>query len=85
MPGINPVTYPADLAAAAFDLGTNTATAPAVSAEPPLACYVTASCGTGGAQPVTSKKSAKCKKRKRRHHASASKHRRCKKKRHKHH
>ena len=85
MPGINPVTYPADLAAAAFDLGTNTASAPAVTAEPPLACYVTASCGAGGPQPATtSKKSAKCKKRKRGHHAKASKRKRCKKKRHKH-
>ena len=44
MPGINPTTYPADLASAATDLATNTATAPAVKAEPPLACYVTASC-----------------------------------------
>jgi pimeloyl-ACP methyl ester carboxylesterase len=44
MPGINPATYPTDLAAAALDLATNTATAPAVQAEPPLACYVTASC-----------------------------------------
>jgi pimeloyl-ACP methyl ester carboxylesterase len=48
MPGINPVTYPTDLAAAALDLATNTTTAPAVQAEPPLACYVTASC-----QPAT--------------------------------
>jgi hypothetical protein len=82
MPGINPVTYPADLAAAAFDLGTNTATAPAVPAEPPLACYVTASCGAGGAQPAKAK--ARCKKHKKRHHhAQSSKRKRCKKKRHK--
>jgi pimeloyl-ACP methyl ester carboxylesterase len=47
-PGINPVTYPADLAAAAVDLATNTATAPTVPAEPPLRCYVTASCPTSG-------------------------------------
>jgi hypothetical protein len=44
MPGINPITYPADLASAAADLAFNTATAPQVTAEPPLACYVTASC-----------------------------------------
>jgi hypothetical protein len=80
MPGINPVTYPADLASAALDLATNIAAAPAVRAEPPLACYVTASCGAGGAAPATasSPKSAKCKKRKRGHRATASK-RRCKK------
>jgi len=84
MPGINPVTYPTDLASAALDLATNTATAPAVKSEPPLACYVTASCPAGGAQPATAtSKSAKCKKRKRGHHAQASKRKRCKK-RHKH-
>jgi hypothetical protein len=83
MPGINPLTYPQDLAAAAFDLGFNTATAPAVDAEPPLACYVTASCGAGGAQPATTTTNAKCKKKKRKHRAAASKHKRCKKKRHK--
>jgi pimeloyl-ACP methyl ester carboxylesterase len=82
MPGINPVTYPTDLAAAALDLATNTATAPAVQAEPPLACYVTASCGTGAAAPATARskaKSLKCKKSKRRHHAVTSKRKRCKK------
>jgi pimeloyl-ACP methyl ester carboxylesterase len=75
MPGINPVTYPTDLAAAALDLATNTATAPTVQAEPPLACYVTASCGAGAAAPATAtskSKSRKCKK----HKASQ---RRCKK------
>jgi hypothetical protein len=44
MPGINPLTYPTDLASAAADLALNTATAPQITAEPPLACYVTASC-----------------------------------------
>jgi Putative serine esterase (DUF676) len=44
MPGINPLTYPTDLASAAADLALNTATAPQINAEPPLACYVTASC-----------------------------------------
>ena len=64
MPGINPATYPQDLAAAAFDLGANSATAPQVPAEPPLACYVTASCPAGGvesaATPGATRK--KCKK-----------------------
>src|SRR5207342_2319818 len=52
MPGINPATYPTDLAAATLDLATNTAAAPAVDAEPPLACYVTSSCGAGAAEPA---------------------------------
>jgi hypothetical protein len=87
MPGINPTTYLTDLASAVADLLANTAAAPAIESEPPLACYVTASCVTG-AQPATSKKT-KCKKRKRkhRHHAQSSKHKRkhCKKKkRHRH-
>jgi pimeloyl-ACP methyl ester carboxylesterase len=79
MPGINPVTYPTDLAAAALDLATNTASAPAVRSEPPLACYVTASCGTGGAASATAKsKATRCKKRKR-HRATSSQGKRCKK------
>ena len=86
MPGINPVTYPTDLASAALDLATNTATAPAIEAEPPLACYVTADCSAGAVKPAAAtSKPVKCKKRKRRHHASAGKQRRCKKKGHKHH
>ena len=88
MPGINPVTYPADLASAAADLAFNTATAPQISAEPPLACYVTASCPAGGAAPATAKsaKSAKCKrKRKKGHRAAASKRRSCKKHKKRHH
>ena len=44
MPGINPATYATDLASAGADLAFNTATAPQIQAEPPLACYVTASC-----------------------------------------
>ena len=44
MPGINPMTYPADLASSAADLAANTAAAKQINAEPPLACYVTASC-----------------------------------------
>ena len=88
MPGINPATYPADLASAAADLAFNTATAPQISAEPPLACYVTASCPVGGTAPATSKsaKSAKCKrKRKKSHRAGASKRRSCKKHKKRHH
>jgi hypothetical protein len=83
MPGINPVTYPADLASAAADLATNTATAPSVKSEPRLACYVTASCGAGGTQPATATKAARKCKHKRGHRAAATKKRHCRK-RHKH-
>jgi hypothetical protein len=41
-PGINPVTFPADGSAAAADFESYNAAE--VSAEPPLACYTTASC-----------------------------------------
>lgn len=44
MPGINVLTLPTDLAASGAALGTNIATYPHVPAEPPLRCYVTASC-----------------------------------------
>jgi Lipase (class 2) len=88
MPGINPVTYPTDLANATADLLANTAAAPAITSEPPLACYVTASCN----QTPAAATKVKCKKRKRKrhHHAKSSKHKKkhkpCKrkKKRHKH-
>jgi hypothetical protein len=79
MPGINPATYLTDLASAALDLATNTATAPAVKAEPPLACYVTASCPAGAVEPATATSSATKCKRKRGRHASSSKRGRCKK------
>ena len=83
MPGINPVTYPTDLAQSAADLAANTASAPTVSAEPPLRCYVTASCGRARAA-VESR--AKCRKRKHRKpkglaDGAKTKHRKCKKKR----
>jgi pimeloyl-ACP methyl ester carboxylesterase len=69
MPGINPATYLTDLTAAALDLARNTATAPAVRSEPPLACYVTGSCPAGGSQPATAKSMPKkCKKGKHRKH-----------------
>lgn len=98
MPGINPVTYPADLTSAAADLAFNTATAPAVKSEPPLACYVTVGCSAGPAAaaepaaatapagataPARAKSTPRKCKRKNRHRAVASK-RRCAKHRHKH-
>jgi len=44
MPGINKVTYAADALGAAAGFAANTASAPQVTAEPPLRCYVTATC-----------------------------------------
>jgi pimeloyl-ACP methyl ester carboxylesterase len=80
MPGINPATYPTDLASAAADLAVNTATAPQVTSEPPLACYVTASCPQGGVASATASATSRRRcKRKRGHRATASKRRHCKK------
>jgi triacylglycerol esterase/lipase EstA (alpha/beta hydrolase family) len=77
MPGINKATYPFDLASATLGFAQNEAAAPQVDSEPPLKCYVTASCGQIG----VAARVAKCKKkRKRGHRAVASKRRHCKKK-----
>jgi pimeloyl-ACP methyl ester carboxylesterase len=78
MPGVNPATALVDFANTDADLGENIARGPNVSAEPPLACYVTGSCPASG---VAAVRSAKCKKRKHRrgHSAVASKRRHCKK------
>ena len=85
MPGINPATYVTDLAAAALDLATNTAAAPAVRSEPPLACYTLSDCSASGVAPATGASPSKCKKKKRRHRShSAKKRRSCKKKHRKH-
>jgi triacylglycerol esterase/lipase EstA (alpha/beta hydrolase family) len=46
MPGINKLTYPVDLAKSLLGFAQNTASAPQVHSEPPLRCYVTASCGS---------------------------------------
>jgi len=86
MPGINPLTYLSDLAGSLAGFAANTASAPQVRAEPPLRCYVTASCGDDpatvpaptGAAPK-SKVKAKCK-RKRGRKAEAAKRHSCKKK-----
>jgi hypothetical protein len=43
-PGIDPATGPASAALAAVALETNENTYPQITGEPPLACYVTASC-----------------------------------------
>jgi pimeloyl-ACP methyl ester carboxylesterase len=71
MPGIDTTTYLTDLVGAAIDLATNTARAPAVKAEPPLACYVTASCPSGGTEPASGNSGRmpkKCRKGKHRKH-----------------
>jgi pimeloyl-ACP methyl ester carboxylesterase len=44
MPGVNPLTFATDEAASVADVGATVATYPHVAAEPPLRCYVTASC-----------------------------------------
>jgi hypothetical protein len=67
MPGVNPSTVATDIASAAAVLSTTLATYPYVSAEPPLACYVTASClAQGGVEPATA--SSEPTKAKRKHH-----------------
>jgi hypothetical protein len=82
MPGINKATYLTDLASASLAFAQNVASAPQVDAEPPLKCYVTASCPPAGAvAAATRTKRARCKKRKRRGHAAEARKRGCKKKR----
>lgn len=49
MPGVNPLTFATDFAQMSVLIATTLATYPHVSAEPPLACYVTASCPGGSA------------------------------------
>jgi pimeloyl-ACP methyl ester carboxylesterase len=73
MPGVNPITFAADSASAAADLAATTATYPHVASEPPLACYVTASCPGQAAAPPSSAPSVAVAK-------SGKKHRRCKRK-----
>jgi hypothetical protein len=47
MPGVNPLTFPADSMRALVDV--ETSSGDTVTHEPPLACYVTASCPAAGA------------------------------------
>jgi hypothetical protein len=49
MPGIDPSTFAADYAHTLASVATTVATAPHTTSEPPLACYVTATCPTGRA------------------------------------
>ena len=82
MPGINKTTYPADVASAAIGFAENEADAPSTTSEPPLKCYVTASCSQP--QAAVKGKARKCKKGKRHRAAEAGKHRRCKHKKKRH-
>jgi hypothetical protein len=83
MPGINKTTYPADAASAAAGFAQNEADAPQTNSEPPLKCYVTASCLQNQAAVAVKGKARKCKKHKRHRAAEAGKRRHCKhKKRH---
>jgi triacylglycerol esterase/lipase EstA (alpha/beta hydrolase family) len=47
MPGVNPATFAIDELNSLAGIGTTVATYPHVPSEPPLACYVTASCPQG--------------------------------------
>jgi hypothetical protein len=47
MPGVNPAAFPADYAATLASVAQTLASAPRINAEPPLACYTTASCPRG--------------------------------------
>jgi triacylglycerol esterase/lipase EstA (alpha/beta hydrolase family) len=49
MPGIDPSTFSADYAQTLASVATTVATSPRTKSEPPLACYVTATCPTGRA------------------------------------
>jgi triacylglycerol esterase/lipase EstA (alpha/beta hydrolase family) len=83
MPGINKTTYPTDVLTAAIGFGQNEAGAPQVDSEPPLKCYVTASCTQS--RLAVKGKARKCKKHKRKHRsAEASKRRHCKHKKKRH-
>jgi pimeloyl-ACP methyl ester carboxylesterase len=82
MPGINKTTYPADVASAAIGFAENEADAPSTTTEPPLKCYVTASCLESRA--AVEGKARKCKKQKRHRAAEAGKRRHCKHKKKRH-
>jgi hypothetical protein len=56
MPGVNPSTFVTDFAQMNAVVATTLATYPHVPAEPPLACYVTASCPAARTPPHTAPK-----------------------------
>ena len=85
MPGVDPASVTTNAAQFAAEVATAIAGAQQVSAEPPLRCYVTATCpppnSVAGTQASTKGRTkAKCKRKRKRHHrAEASKRRHCKK------
>jgi hypothetical protein len=68
MPGVNPLTVVPDFAAFSTAVATTLATYPHVPAEPPLACYVTASCPAATVTAAARKHTAKCRKHRKRRH-----------------
>jgi hypothetical protein len=50
MPGINPVSFPANYASTLASVATTLASYPRISAEPPLACYTTGTCRSARAR-----------------------------------
>jgi hypothetical protein len=69
MPGVNPATFPTQEAQFAAAVASAVAGAPRLPAEPPLRCYVTASCGSSGALAARARvRPKKCKKGKHRRH-----------------
>jgi pimeloyl-ACP methyl ester carboxylesterase len=80
MPGVNPATFPADEVNSLAGIVTTVATYPHVPAEPPLACYVTASCPASGAvagrSAASPKKKKRCRKGRHRRHGKCVKRKR---------
>jgi triacylglycerol esterase/lipase EstA (alpha/beta hydrolase family) len=64
MPGVNPATFATDELNSVAGVAGSVASYPHVSAEPPLACYVTASCAATGTEGTSAQSSTpkKCKK-----------------------
>jgi triacylglycerol esterase/lipase EstA (alpha/beta hydrolase family) len=81
MPGVDPATVATKAAQFAAEVATAIAGAQQVSTEPPLRCYVTATCPPpGSAAEPKGRTKVKCKRKRKRHHrAEASKRRHCKK------
>lgn len=70
-PGVNPATFPSDYAAYLAAIGNAEETAPQVSAEPPLECYVFAACRIAGRPQTRSHKPG----RRRTHRSEPARHR----------
>jgi hypothetical protein len=77
MPGVNPATFATDELNSVAGVAGSVVSFPHVPAEPPLACYVTATCPGGAVAPAnaTSSMSKKCKKGKHLKHGKCVKRR----------